>query len=86
MSDDPDGLQPVTVAAATGDELKLLYALRDRLAEAIDSCPVRDLSSLTRRLQDVMKEINGREEVQKKKEEESASTTAGKKWSAADEL
>ncbi len=86
MSDDPDGLQPVTVAAATGDELKLLYALRDRLAEAIDSCPVRDLSSLTRRLQDVMKEINGREEIQKKKEGESASTTAGKKWSAADEL
>jgi len=79
-------MQPVTIAAATGDELQLLYALRDRLAEAIDSCPVRDLSALTRRLQDVMKEINGREEIRKKEEGDSASSGEGRKWSAADEL
>lgn len=52
----------VSAAAASGDELKLLYAIRDRLAEAIEDCPMRDLSPLTRRLQDTVKEIRELEE------------------------
>ena len=37
----------VSAAASSGDELELLKALRDKLAAAIEDCPVRDLSPLT---------------------------------------
>ena len=75
----------VSAAAASGDELKLLYAIRDHLAEAIDDCPVRDLSPLTRRLQDTVKEIREMEERQEKESGESSGGRS-KKWNPADDL
>jgi hypothetical protein len=52
----------VSDAAASGDKLKLLYALRDRIAEEIEDCAAVHLSPLTRRLQDIVTEIDTIEE------------------------
>lgn len=50
----------VADAAMSGDRLELLIAMRDRIAKTISDsdCPPRDLASLTRRLQDIAKEID----------------------------
>lgn len=49
----------VSEAAATGDHRKLLVAMRERIARTVadPDCPPRDLAALTRRLQDISKEI-----------------------------
>lgn len=49
----------ITEAAASGDHLALLEAMRDRIAEAIQApeCPPRDLAALTRRLDDIARQI-----------------------------
>lgn len=54
-------LLSVDQAAATGDHRKLLVAMRERIATAVTdpTCPPRDLAALTRRLQDISKEIEG---------------------------
>lgn len=55
----PPAKLSVAQAAATGDHRALLVAMRERIAQTVSSadCPPRDLASLTRRLQDVAKEI-----------------------------
>lgn len=49
----------VAQAAATGDHRSLLVSMRERIASAVSDpeCPPRDLAALTRRLQDISKEI-----------------------------
>lgn len=48
----------LTESAASGDRLKTLQDLRDVLAESIVNCEsMRDLSSLSGRLQSVLEEI-----------------------------
>lgn len=49
----------VADAAKTGTHRDLLEAMRDRIAVAVSNpeCPPRDLAALTRRLQDIAKEI-----------------------------
>ncbi len=49
----------VAEAAATGSHRDLLVAMRERIAKTVSdpSCPPRDLAALTRRLQDIAKEI-----------------------------
>jgi hypothetical protein len=49
----------VAQAAATGDHRALLVSMRERIAQAVSDvdCPPRDLAALTRRLQDIAKEI-----------------------------
>lgn len=52
--------KPKTVAQAakSGVKRELLVAMRDRLAEAVSNdCPPRDLASLTKRLQDITRDI-----------------------------
>jgi hypothetical protein len=51
--------QSVAEAAATGNHRALLVAMRERIARTVSNpdCPPRDLASLTRRLQDIAKEI-----------------------------
>jgi NTP pyrophosphatase (non-canonical NTP hydrolase) len=58
----------VVEAAASGDHLKLLLAMRERLSEAIndEKCHPRDLAALTRRLQEIAKEIEEITERQKR--------------------
>lgn len=51
---------PLTVveAAESGDHRALLVAMRTRIAKTIaGDCPPRDLAALTRRLQDIAKDI-----------------------------
>lgn len=55
----------VVAAAASGDKLRLLYALRDRIAEQVTTCPTRDLSPLSRLLRDIVKEIDEIKEREK---------------------
>jgi hypothetical protein len=67
VPDDPTPPKPtvkrrsksVDVAAAGGDHLELLVAMRDRIAKSVASpdCPPRDLAALTRRLQEIAKDI-----------------------------
>lgn len=49
----------VEQAAKTGSHRDLLVAMRDRIAVTVSDtgCPPRDLAALTRRLQDIAKEI-----------------------------
>jgi len=49
----------VAQAAATGDHRSLLVSMRERIATTVSNpdCPPRDLAALTRRLQDISKEI-----------------------------
>ena len=49
----------ITQAADTGTQRELLVALRARLARAVEdpNCPARDLAALTRRLQEVVRDI-----------------------------
>jgi hypothetical protein len=51
----------VAQAAATGDHRQLLVAMRERIARTVadPDCPPRDLAALTRRLQDIAREIEG---------------------------
>ena len=55
----PPRKMSVTEAADLGDHKGLLVAMRERIATAVSApeCPPRDLASLTRRLQDISKEI-----------------------------
>src|SRR5690606_19160754 len=57
----PSQSKPLTVAeaAASGDHRALLVAMRDRISKTVSDpdCPPRDLAALTRRLQDIAKEI-----------------------------
>lgn len=54
-------VKPLSVreAATAGTHRDLLVAMRARIAEAVTDveCPPRDLAALTRRLQDIAKEI-----------------------------
>lgn len=49
----------ITEAADTGSHRDLLVTLRTRVAKAVEdpNCPPRDLAALTRRLQEIAKEI-----------------------------
>jgi hypothetical protein len=49
----------VAEAAKGDDELDLLVAMRDRIAEQVSKpdCPPRELASLTKRLQDIARDI-----------------------------
>ena len=62
----------VDEAAASGNRLELLLALRERLAGAVTDpeCPHRDLSSLTLRLMNVAEAIGELEELIRQQENE----------------
>lgn len=55
----PPKAKSVAEAAKGGTRRDLLVAMRDRIAVTVSSadCPPRDLAALTRRLQDIAKEI-----------------------------
>lgn len=59
-SDNTADAPTIAEAAATGDHLQTLIALRDKLARSLDmSTQARDTASLARNLQLVLKEIDG---------------------------
>lgn len=49
----------ITEAADAGDHRELLVAMRERVAKTVQdpNCPPRDLAALTRRLQEIAREI-----------------------------
>lgn len=55
--------QTVAQAAASGDHKALLVAMRTRIAQTVSDpdCPPRDLAALTRRLDDIAKQIHALE-------------------------
>jgi hypothetical protein len=61
----------VSEAAAKGTHRDLLVAMRERIAKAVQdvNCPARDLAALTRRLQEIAREI---EAIDARAEEEAA--------------
>lgn len=74
----------VSQAASTGDHRKLLVAMRERIARAVSDpeCPPRDLASLTRRLQDISKEIEAIDLRAKEEGADAADVAADEEWSA----
>lgn len=67
----------VTVAAASGTTRELLAAMRQRIAIAVEdpNTPARDLAALTKRLVEVVKEIDAID-VNEKQESEESGTSA----------
>lgn len=55
----PQATKSVTEAASVGTKRELLVAMRDRIAKAVEdsSTPPRDLGTLTKRLSDVVREL-----------------------------
>jgi hypothetical protein len=61
----PDEMAPkrrhlsITEAAEAGDQRELLVAMRARVAKTVEdpNCPPRDLAALSRRLQEINREI-----------------------------
>lgn len=82
----PPGPRVLSVARAAreGTELEQLMAMRDRLADAITDpkCPPRDLAALTRRLEELRKEIAA-ERLRLKEERADAVHVADEAWDEA---
>lgn len=64
---------PIAAAAKRGDQVATLQAMRDRVATAVDDpkTPARELASLTKRLADIMREIEGLQAPQAEQERRS---------------
>ena len=74
----------VTSAAQNGTQKDSLVALRDRIAKAIDdpATPARDLTSLSKRLLDVNKELSLIESAEKEEQEALEHDTSDEEWAA----
>lgn len=71
----------VAEAADSGDHRALLVAMRERIARTVTNpdCPPRDLAALTRRLQDIAKEIEVID-LRAKEEAREDGVSADEKW------
>lgn len=80
----PSEAKSVTAAAAGGDQLELLVSLRKRVAETVEdpNCPPRDLAALSRRLQELSKEIAALEIKAKQEAAEDGDRTPDEEWDA----
>lgn len=74
----------ITEAAAAGDQKVLLVALRERVAKAVEdpNCPPRDLAALSRRLQEIGRDIEAIEARERQEAAEDASGHPDAEWSA----
>ncbi len=68
----PKKLMTVEQAAKSGTHLDLLEAMGARIASAVSdvNCPPRDLAALTRRLQEIAKEISAIDAAAKQEADE----------------
>lgn len=86
--DQHDGHEPrqmtVEEAAREGTDLEFLMAIRDRLSRAItdETCPPRELASLTRRLEQNRQQINA-EKLRLREEAEDDEHVDDAKWDTA---
>lgn len=74
----------VAQAAASGDHRALLVSMRERIAATVSDpdCPPRDLASLTRRLQDISKEIEALDLRAKEEGADAADVAEDEDWNA----
>ena len=74
----------VAQAAASGSHRALLVAMRERIAKTVSDpdCPPRDLAALTRRLQDIAKEIESIDLRAKEDGADAADVAEDEEWSA----
>lgn len=74
----------VAEAAASGDHRALLVSMRERIAQTVSNpdCPPRDLAALTRRLQDIAKEIEAIDLRAKEEGADAADVAEDEEWSA----
>lgn len=79
----PEKKRSVAEAAEGGDHRELLVAMRSRIARTVDgpNCPPRDLAALTRRLQDIAKEIDALDH-RAKEEARDDGISADEEWDA----
>ncbi|MCW4458176.1 hypothetical protein [Microbacterium sp. MPKO10] len=84
-NDKPVAKLSVSQAAATGDHRSLLVAMRERIAATVSNpdCPPRDLAALTRRLQDIAKEIEQIDLRAKEDGADAADVAADEEWDAS---
>ena len=77
--------QSVAQAAASGDHRALLVAMRERIAKTVSDpdCPPRDLAALTRRLQDISKEIEALDLRAREEGADAADVAEDESWDAA---
>lgn len=75
----------VTKAASEGTHRELLVAMRDRIAQTVESadCPPRDLASLSRRLMEIAKDIELIDVADEREAAKGAAATDGKFDAAA---
>jgi len=75
----------VSQAASGGSHRDLLVAMRSRIARTVSDpdCPPRDLAALTRRLQDIAKEIESID-LRAKEEATEDGATPDDKWDSED--
>lgn len=79
----PKTPRTITEAAEAGDQRELLVAMRRRVAETVQdpTCPPRDLSSLSRRLQELSREIEAIDvKARQEAEEDGGSSTPDEEW------
>lgn len=79
--------RPLTVSAAAkdGDRRKLLVALRSRIAQSVEDpkTPARDLAALSKRLLEIVREIELIDAEATVDDVGSAASTPDQKWTAA---
>lgn len=75
----------VAEAAESGTYRDLLVAMRSRISQAVSdpSCPARDLASLTRRLNDIAKEIDSLDLRAKQEAAESVDSGDDETWDSS---
>lgn len=73
----------ITEAAKQGSHRDLLVALRERVAKTVEdpNCPPRDLAALSRRLQEIAKEIDAID-ARADEEGEAVASTSDEGWEA----
>src|SRR5690606_8151935 len=77
-------VKAVLEAAEGGEQRELLVAMRTRVAKAVQAadCPPRDLAALTRRLQDISREIEGIDARVRQEADEDGGITPDEEWDA----
>lgn len=81
----PVAVKTVLEAAEGGNQLELLVSMRNRVAKTVQdpNCPPRDLAALTRRLQEIAREIEAIEAKAKQEaDEDGDSQTPDEAWDA----
>lgn len=75
----------VAEAAASGDHRSLLVSMRERIAKTVSDpdCPPRDLAALTRRLQDISKEIEALDLRAKEEGADANDVVEDEEWDSA---